>query len=101
MIRMLVLFRRNLLAISAPAVWTLLVACGGAEQGPECKAFVECVAAVDFLRSTQTNVERFLPDGACWDGPKGAAVCESACRRGVALLHEQEPELTCNTGGAP
>ena len=98
---MLVLFRWNLLAISALAVCTLPVACGGAEPGPECQAFVECVAAVDVLRSTQTNVDRFLPDGACWSGPKGAAVCESSCRRGVVLLHEQEPQLTCNEGGAP
>jgi hypothetical protein len=89
------------LAVSAAALSTLLVACGRAEQGPECKAFVECVAAVDVLRSTQTNVDRFLPDGACWGGQKGAAVCESACRRGVVLLHEQEPQLTCNQGGAP
>lgn len=101
MVRIPALFRRAIRAISAVAAWTLLVACRRAEQGPECKAFVECVAALDVLRSTQTNVDRFLPDGACWNGRKGAAVCESACRRGVALLHEQEPELTCHEGGAP
>ncbi len=101
MVRMPAPFRRTILAISAAALWMLLGACRGAEQGPECKAFVECVGALDVLRSTQTNVDRFLPDGACWKGPKGAAVCESACRRGVALLHEQEPALTCNKGGAP
>ncbi len=89
------------IAVSAFALSTLLVACRDAEQGPECKAFVGCVAALDVLRSTRTNVDRFLPAGACWSGPKGAAVCESACRRGVALLHEQEPQLTCTPGGAP
>ncbi len=94
-------FPRFFFAASASVLSTLFVACGGAEQGPECKAFVECVVAVDVLRSTQTNVDRFLPDGACWSGRKGAAVCESACRRGVVLLHEQEPKLTCNEGGAP
>lgn len=98
---MLVQLRRFFIAASASAMPALLVACAGAEQGPECKAFVECVAAVDVLRSTQTNVDRFLPDGACWGGKKGAAVCESACRRGVVLLHEQEPRLTCNQGGTP
>ncbi len=94
-------FRRSFDAILASAVVTLVAACGGAEQGPECKAFVECVAALDALRSTQTNVDRFLPDGACWNGTKGAGVCESSCRRGVVLLHEQEPQLTCTQEGAP
>ena len=93
--------RRFLFAVSAAAQSTLLVACGRAEQGPECKAFVECVAAVDVLRSTTTNVDRFVPDGACWGGAKGAAVCESACRRGVVLLHQQEPQLVCNPEEAP
>ncbi len=98
---MLVQFRRFFIAVSACALPTLLGACGRAEQGPECKAFIACVAALDVLRSTQTNVDRFLPDGACWGGPKGAAVCESSCRRGVLLLHEQEPQLTCDKGGTP
>lgn len=69
----------------------------GAEQGPECKAFVVCVEELDSLRNTETNVDRFLPGGACWGGEKGAAVCEAACRRGVVLLHQQEASLTCKT----
>lgn len=93
--------RRFFLAVSAVAQSTLLVACGRAEQGPECEAFVECVTAVDVLRSTTTNVDRFLPDGACWGGTKGAEVCESACRRGVVLLLQQEPQLVCNQEEAP
>ncbi len=77
------------------------IACA-AEQGPECKAFVVCVSEFDTLRQTETNVDRFLPEGACWGGEKGAAVCEAACRRGIVLLHQQEAALTCKTarGGA-
>lgn len=100
-VRTPVQLRRVFIAGSASALSMLLVACGRVEQGPECEAFVECVAALDVLRSTRTNVDRFLPDGACWGGAKGGAVCESSCRRGVVLLREQEPELTCNQEGAP
>lgn len=82
------------------AAFFLLATGCSAEQGPECKAFVACVAELDGIRSTQTNVDRFLPDGACWNVEKGAAVCESACRRGMSLLHEQEPSLTCK-GATP
>lgn len=85
--------------VSSVAGVALLLTCAacGAEQGPECKAFVACVEEFDTLRNTDTNVDRFLPDGACWNGDKGAAVCELACRRGVILLHQQENRLTCKT----
>ena len=70
-------------------------ACSDVEQGPGCRAFVACVKEADALRGTATNVDRFLPDGACWNGSKGAAVCESACRRGVPVLRAQESRLAC------
>lgn len=76
---------------------SLLSGCGAAEQGPHCRAFVDCVAEFDGLRGTQTNVDRFLPAGSCWEGEKGAAVCENACRRGVPVLKQQEPALLCET----
>ena len=80
--------------LSAGAL-TLGAGCAEPEQGPECRAFVACVGAADAERGTQTNVDRFLPDGACWDGVKGAAVCESSCRRGIPVLRKQEPNITC------
>jgi hypothetical protein len=70
-------------------------ACANVEQGPECRAFVACVKEADALWGTDTNVERFLPNGACWNGSKGAAVCEDACRRGVPVLRAQESRLAC------
>ncbi len=69
--------------------------CGKPEQGPECKAYLACVEEFDALRGTKTNVDRFLPEGACWGGDKGAEVCESSCRRGVPVLRAQEPRLAC------
>lgn len=69
--------------------------CAEAEQGPQCRAYIECVRQADAERDTVTNVDRFLSDGACWDGTKGAAVCESACRRGIPVLRGQEPAITC------
>lgn len=89
----------NKLPAAAFCLW--LSACGDAEQGPACKAFVRCVSELDTQRSTSTNVERFQPGGACWNGSKGAAVCENACRRGITLLSEQEPALTCFAGLTP
>lgn len=83
-----------LLALS---VWT---GCG-AEQGPECRAFVACVAKLDAVKLTQTNVSRFLPEGACWGSDKSAQVCESSCRRGVIQLLAQEPLLACPQGVTP
>lgn len=85
----------------AATFWALLCASCGAEQGPECKAFVSCVGELDVLHGTHTNVDRFLPEGACWGSDKGAEVCESACRRGIPRLREQEPQLSCQQGGVP
>lgn len=79
---------------------SILSGCG-AEQGPDCRAFVACVAKLDALKSTQTNVSRFLPQGACWGSEKSAQVCESSCRRGVAQLLIQEPLLSCSQGVTP
>ena len=71
-------------------------ACSDVAQGPECRAFVACVKEADVRRGTVTNVDRFLPDGACWNGSKGAEVCENACRRGVPVLRRQE-SVACVT----
>lgn len=92
-----------------PALWKALlpvlmgcISLGcGTEQGPECRAFVACVAKLDSLKSTQTNVARFSPEGACWGSDKSARVCESACRRGVGQLLSQEPLLACPQGVTP
>jgi hypothetical protein len=81
-------------SILLPSVLAL-AGCKDVEQGPDCRAFVACVQELDTLRSTRTNVDRFLPAGACWEGSKGAAVCESACRRGIPVLRTQEPRLSC------
>jgi hypothetical protein len=69
--------------------------CAEAEQGPHCRAYVDCVRQADAQRGSVTNVDRFLADGACWDGVKGAAVCESSCRRGIPVLQKQEPAIAC------
>ncbi|MBK6697267.1 MAG: hypothetical protein IPG50_34525 [Myxococcales bacterium] len=82
----------------ARLVIALLPGCSDVEQGPECRAFVACVKEADTVRGTVTNVDRFLPSGACWGGEKGAAVCESACRRGVPVLRAQEPRVACASG---
>jgi hypothetical protein len=51
-----------LLCVLSVSNWT---GCG-AEQGPDCRAFVACVAQLDALESTQTNVSRLLSEGAYW-----------------------------------
>lgn len=85
-----------------PLLLALTAATGcGAAQGPDCRAFVACVAKLDALKLTQTNVSRFLPEGACWGSDKGAQVCESSCRRGVIQLLAQEPLLSCPQGVTP
>lgn len=85
-----------------PLLLALTAATGcGAAQGPDCRAFVACVAKLDALKLTQTNVSRFLPEGACWGSDKSAQVCESSCRRGVIQLLAQEPLLSCPQGVAP
>ena len=86
-----------LLFVLSVSIWT---GCG-AEQGPECRAFVACVAKLDAVKLTQTNVSRFLPEGACWGSDKSARVCESSCRRGVVQLLVQEPLLSCPQGVSP
>jgi hypothetical protein len=86
--------RASLVWVSLTAT-ALISGCAEAEQGPHCRAYVECVRQADAERDTVTNVDRFLPDGACWDGTKGAAVCESSCRRGIPVLRGQEPAITC------
>jgi hypothetical protein len=64
-----------------------LVACsGGQPQSDACHAFAACVAARDAARRTTTNVDRFLVDGACWGTAEGAAACDGACIRGLAVL---------------
>lgn len=88
---------RAAIAVAASIASFAAIACNDPEQGPDCRAFVACVKELDVLRGTTTNVARFEPDGACWDGKKGAEVCESACRRGVPVLRAEEPRLTCAT----
>jgi hypothetical protein len=85
--------RRAMCALLTPA-W-LFGGCSSPEQGPHCRAFIACVADYDEMRGTRTNVDRFLPGGSCWEGEKGAEVCENACRRGIPVLRQQQPELAC------
>jgi hypothetical protein len=69
--------------------------CADIEPGRFCNAYVDCVRGFDTERGTTTNVDRFVDGGACWDGQKGADVCEMACKRGIPVLTRQEPTLDC------
>lgn len=65
----------------------VLLACNGpAEQSPQCARYVECVRARDVALGIQTDVERFLPGGACWGGFEGGELCTNGCENGLAFL---------------
>lgn len=63
-------------------------------QGPECAAYVDCLAAWDEARGITTDVARFSADGDCWGGSEeGARACTEACVNGLAFLVDRVPDL--------
>ena len=81
-------------AASLLATAALLGACGRPEQTPACAAYVACVRARDVARdSAPTDLVRFEPAGKCWRNGPTAESCDSACTRGVELLHRLHPAL--------
>lgn len=61
--------------------------CGAPQpQSEACRRFVACVRALDAQRGRSTNVDRFLPGGACWGGVAGARLCTEGCERGLPIL---------------
>jgi hypothetical protein len=64
------------------------IACGVTRApAPSCVDYVACVQARDAARGATTDVERFLPDGACWTSAQEAAdACAEACARGLDVL---------------
>lgn len=75
-------------------VLLMLWGCDGpVEQSASCAAYVSCVEARDLALGQSTNLDRFLPGGACWGGAEGGALCDRACTNGLDWLQANEDDL--------
>ena len=63
------------------------IACANPKQSAECAQYVSCVRAFDAKEDVTTNAKRFEPDGACWGGVEGAALCTRACAGGLEYIN--------------
>lgn len=72
---------------------TLLGCAEVVEQSAACEQYVSCLDARDAELGLQTNTLRFEPNGACWGGAEGAALCDRACDNGLQWLQEADPDL--------
>lgn len=60
---------------------------------PACGAYVDCVRALDASEGVATDVERYLPEGACWGGDELADLCERSCENGLTWLRTHAADL--------
>lgn len=68
-------------------IWLLLAACGGeVEPSASCVSYVACVRAHDADLGITTDLARFEPGGACWDGASIATLCDQSCTNGLDWL---------------
>ncbi len=48
---------------------------------------------MDESEGVTTNAARFEPEGACWGGPEGAALCTRACSGGLDYIKAAYADL--------
>jgi hypothetical protein len=56
---------------------------GPVEQTPGCAAYVACMRALDATTASTTNLDRFVPGGACWVNGETGAGCATGCERAL------------------
>ncbi len=66
---------------------------GPVTQSPSCATYVACMRALDADAGTTTNLDRFLPGGACWVNSVTGDGCATGCQRGVAWLQARQAPL--------
>ena len=70
-----------------------IIGCADPKQSSECAQYVSCVRAMDESEGVTTNAARFEPEGACWGGPEGAALCTRACSGGLDYIKAAYADL--------
>jgi hypothetical protein len=73
----------------------LLSGCWGSPvgQAPQCQAWVACIRALDVDAGEETDLERFVEGGFCWNNPELAKGCTTACGRALTRMREREAAL--------
>lgn len=66
---------------------------GPVEQSPGCATYVACLRALDADAGTTTNLDRFVPGGACWVNGVTGEGCATGCERALTRLKERTPAL--------
>lgn len=89
-----------MIAKNYPLLALVSLACSGCAeviQSDVCAQYVTCLADRDAAQGTQTDVERFVAGGPCWEGAEGAELCTNACERGLDFLatHETNTPESC------
>lgn len=78
-----------------PIAWSGLVLAGclggPVAQTPGCAAYVACVQAVDATTAATTNLDRFLPGGACWVNGETGESCTTGCERALDRIRARSP----------
>lgn len=67
--------------------------CDAPTQAESCQRYVACIRALDERDGKETNVDRFDPGGACWNGEEQAHVCDQSCERGLEWLSDRYDDL--------
>lgn len=78
--------------VLAPVALLLSACSESVEQAPSCTRYVECVEELDEEEGVQTDLERFVPGGNCWNSDVGAELCATACERGLLLIQERRED---------
>lgn len=75
-------------------LFTFLAGCSQPQpQSEACAAYIDCIAAVDAARGTNTDVVRYTEDGDCWGSPPGAELCDESCVEGLAWMQARWADL--------
>lgn len=71
--------KRIQLGLVAAAILGLAGACG-VVSSPECEAYVQCQEHYDTVRNRDpSEVNKYLPDGICWESQDIADDCTAEC----------------------
>lgn len=73
----------------------VLVGClgGPVAQTVGCADYVACIKALDAPTGATTNLDRFLPGGACWVNGETGEGCATGCERALSRLRDRVPQL--------
>ena len=62
-------------------------------QTESCAQWVSCIDARDVELGIETNNDRFLTTGNCWNNPDIGALCDKACTSGLVYMQENYGDL--------